>query len=347
MPESNKKFDLNVEVFAVGIWNDIKVSLEMLHDMTANFNKLNSILDVPLKFGHNKEQSITDGEPALGWVDRVWVEGETLFAHFTDIPEIVYEAIKAKRYKNVSIEALFDVTHKGQKYGTVLTAVALLGADQPAVNTLSDLQTYMTSKNLDFTSHATFSKKPIEKEVHSPMTPEEKAEMDRMVVENTALKKTNETQAGSIAKFTTETNELKANAKAIEKSGKEAEFTATKKTMTEDLESLVKAGTITPAKRDELVGGLTVETVEQMKFTIDALKSVDTKKKPGGKDTSTSKGGNEDDSDLTAAERVSMKANEIIAKNSDINFSAAVQSVFKIDPKLAEEYARENDGGDE
>lgn len=95
---------------------------------------------IPLKFGHNSEQPLTDGQPALGWVSHVYREGKKLLADFVDMPSVVYDAIKKGIYKFVSVELLGDVTADTRVIPWVLDAVALLGADPPAVGNLKDLQ---------------------------------------------------------------------------------------------------------------------------------------------------------------------------------------------------------------
>jgi len=254
--------ELNAEIFAVGKWNGIDVTPTMLKELETNFTALGDILDVPLKFGHNDEQPLKDGELALGWIDKVWIEGQKLFAHFKGIPKVVYDAIDKELFKNVSIEALFDVTHKGQDYGTVLTAVALLGVDMPAVNTLADLKTYMTAKNTSFSTFATFSKKPTVDMRNGimPMTTEEQAEFDRLKAANLALTGINADNGVKMAEFSAEQTTLKTELDALKKEGVEKEFSAAKQKVTDSLEALVKAGKIAPAKRDELIKGITPDT---------------------------------------------------------------------------------------
>ena len=134
------------EIFAVGKWNGMEFSETDLDDIVENFGHLSEIHKVPLKFGHNDEQTITDGQPAIGWVKRVYRDGKKLLADFADVPKTVINAIKNKLYRSVSVELLFDVDHNGSKFNHVLDAVALLGAEHPAVNTLADLDALLASR---------------------------------------------------------------------------------------------------------------------------------------------------------------------------------------------------------
>lgn len=338
---------LDVEIFATGKWNGINVTPKMLSELANNFTRLSSTVDVPLKFGHNDEQPMTDGQPALGWVSKVWVEGEKLFATFIDMPEIVYNAMKKKLYKNVSIEALFNVSHKKVEYGTVLTAVALLGADMPAVNTLSDLKTYMTANNLAFSNHATFSKEPQSTNFNSEsstMNEKEQAEFDAMKAKVEAQQKVIDDNATASAKFTADSAKDKATIQSLEDEKKATAFAAEKNSVNAELETLVKAGKCTPAQRDDLIKDFTAETAANVKFTIGVLKG------STGNGMNTDEQGqehNQDDKDkgnLSASDRVDMAAHKLIAANSELQYDEAVKSVFAADPKLAGEFATENDG---
>jgi len=325
---------LDAEIFATGVWNGYTITSNMLLELANNFSRLASVVDVPLKLGHNDEQPMTDGHPALGWVTKVWVEGEKLFARFTDVPDIVYSAIQKKMYKNVSIEALFDVEHKGVRYGTVLTAVALLGVDMPAVNTLADLTTYMTANNLAFSSHATFSKKITDNNVGgSTMTPEEQKEFDRIKEEN--------------RKFSADNEELKGKVKTISEKldqaaeqEKKATFAALTATVNADLESLVKNGQILPAQRDKMMNEFSAETADHIMFTIKFMK--ENKPADESKETGKHKPGSAGDDTLPADQRVAIQAKKFAAENK-VAFSAAVNHILSTDQVLAREYADLND----
>lgn len=141
---------VGAEIFKVGTHNGLDFSAADLDAIVNAFDALKDTIRVPLKFGHNNEQTITDGQPALGWVDRVWKDGIKLLADFSGVPTVVFEAIKNGLYRNVSIELLKDVGLDGGAVRPwVLDGVALLGADSPAVRGLKDLQALtMSAKGL-------------------------------------------------------------------------------------------------------------------------------------------------------------------------------------------------------
>lgn len=127
-----------------GTWDamtgTITITESDLDQIASSFSLLDLAGRVPLKFGHNDSQPLTDGQPALGWVSSLYRQGKKLLGDFTDIPKLVYDLIKAGRYKYLSVELLGDIKAGSRVIPWVLDAVALLGADQPAIGTLKDLQ---------------------------------------------------------------------------------------------------------------------------------------------------------------------------------------------------------------
>jgi len=79
---------------------------------------------------------------ALGWVTKVYREGKKLLADFT-VPEKVAAWIRDGMLRFVSVELLRDVKADTREIPWVLDAVALLGADQPAVGILKSLSLTM------------------------------------------------------------------------------------------------------------------------------------------------------------------------------------------------------------
>lgn len=331
---------LEVEILAPGKWNGIPFDRARMEEVVTNFTTFKELVQVYLKLGHNKEQKMTDGQPALGWVEALHInEAGKLVATFVDLPSIVYNALKKKLYRNVSIEALLDVQHKGEKYGTVLTAVALLGADMPAVNTLSDLQTYMSAGNeLEFSARLELSaiNGTLYKE-DNEMTELEKAlaEVERLKAVNEAQSEAIQLSATSATKSEAEIAQLRAAADKALKDAETAAFSARTDTVKADLESLVKAKVITPAKRDELTREFTAETADKVEFAISMFKEL----KPAGKkeEPSAMNGdGNENLGDTP--DKVLHAKASALSTAQGISYSAAVTSIMESDPKLGREY---------
>lgn len=146
-----------VQIFAVGTHNGDKYTVEDLDQMVAAFEKLKGRIDPPLKIGHTSDEfnielakalgvppaMITgedgQGAMALGWISGLKRDGYILVADFSEVPIPIAELIASGSYKKVSAEILFDVEDKGKTFPKVLSAVALLGAELPAVRDIKDL----------------------------------------------------------------------------------------------------------------------------------------------------------------------------------------------------------------
>jgi len=128
-------FELSdIEVFRAGTWNGDKYTTKDLDAIVEAFGKMG--FRPPIKLGH-AEQS---GAPAYGWVKNIRRVGEKLVADFMDLPEKIFKAIKDHRYDAVSCEIFFDLKRGESVFKRALKAVALLGAEVPAVSGLKPLR---------------------------------------------------------------------------------------------------------------------------------------------------------------------------------------------------------------
>lgn len=136
-------------IFSAGTWNGQTFTEADLDGIVQAFHEAGKAGRVPLKFGHGDSedaQPFREGLPALGWVSKIWRQGKQLMADFTDIPKAVYQAIKNANYKFTSIELLKNAEYDGKRFPHLLDAVALLGAEPPAVDGLSDLQRLVAAR---------------------------------------------------------------------------------------------------------------------------------------------------------------------------------------------------------
>lgn len=122
-----------VEIFKVGTHNGDAYTSEDIDDIVDAFNALD--YQPALKLGHDK----SPGAPAIGYISKLWRKGDTLMANFSDIPEKIFAAIKDKMFNRVSAEIWFNLERAGKKYRRALKALALLGAEVPAVAGLKPL----------------------------------------------------------------------------------------------------------------------------------------------------------------------------------------------------------------
>lgn len=84
--------------------------------------------DAPLTFGHPD----SDRAPAYGWVEKLKSEGGKLYANFSQVPEQVRALVDAGHYRHVSMSLMPDLV--------TLRHVALLGAEQPAIDGLAAVE---------------------------------------------------------------------------------------------------------------------------------------------------------------------------------------------------------------
>lgn len=119
-----------VEIFRAGTWNGDKYTVVDLDAMVDAFGKVG--FTPAVKLGHEAES----GERAWGWIDNIKRIGESLFADLRDITNDVYLIIKEHGFDRVSSEIIWDFERNGEVFRRVLSAVALLGSEVPAVNLL-------------------------------------------------------------------------------------------------------------------------------------------------------------------------------------------------------------------
>lgn len=340
---------LTAEIFAVGKWNGFEFSAHDLKKIAESFNTLGDYLKVPLKFGHNNEQPMTDGMPALGWVNRVWVEGNKLMAEFSNMPSKVMDAIKNKLYRKVSVELDIDVSHKGKRYDYVLSGVALLGADIPAVSVLADLDHYLM-RRASFSSGQKVVFSAIAGSLNSEGDNMEQLEkltkqvadltaiVATLTAENSQIKLSKIEADSKLAKFEAERQEREAEAQKAAMSAKRSEVVKV-------FDDAIKCGAITPAQKSAFSKVLRVED----DAALSMLDMEDVKALTAGNKANFSQQGmgagngqNEEDGRL-ASELVADKANKLMNEGKAASFSVAMQMVFESDKDLARRYLTEND----
>jgi hypothetical protein len=139
----------NVELIHVGSWPASTGQWDVTLD---DLNQAVAALDCPsirkpiIKIGHTDPRF--DGEPAIGWIDNLHVEGDQiLVGDYRGLPgwlaakDSAGNSVLASAWPDRSIEGEYG--HRcqlGHTHPFVLTAVALLGVAAPAVGPLESLQ---------------------------------------------------------------------------------------------------------------------------------------------------------------------------------------------------------------
>jgi cation transport regulator len=258
----------NREIFSVGTWKGDKYTEEDLDDIIKNFNELKADIKPPLKLGHY--DSMNDGKPAIGWISSLKRVGGKLLADFTNIPKIVYDAIKKGGYKRVSSEIIWNYKKDGKLHKKVLAGVALLGANLPAVTNLQDLNAFF-SKGDGMIKIYEFN---LEKEVGNSMEINElkkQYEANLQLAQEKYAKKLEEIQNANkeqLKKYEAELTELKAK-QISEKRNSDIVVVKT------FCDTSIKDGKMTPAMAEIITKDLDKRTYSQdtgFLFTFDQLK---------------------------------------------------------------------------
>lgn len=148
-----------VELVSVGTWaastGVTRITREDLEAMLAAH--ADGFVDKgPIKLGHTSplNDALGDGAPAYGWVVPTGIRPnaqgkDTLVGDLVGMPSQL-AAIAPSAYRRRSVEIAWDVkTPGGKTYRAVLTGVALLGADAPAVKGLADMVALYTAAPAD------------------------------------------------------------------------------------------------------------------------------------------------------------------------------------------------------
>ena len=117
-----------VEIFKTGTHNGDAYTEADLDDMVTAYNDLD--FKPAIKIGHSKD---APGAPAYGWVENVRKQGDRLVADFSSMHDSVVEALRNRSYDRVSSEIYYNLKRGGNTFRRALKAVALLGAEVPAV----------------------------------------------------------------------------------------------------------------------------------------------------------------------------------------------------------------------
>ena len=126
-----------MEIFRIGKWNGREFKKEDLERMASNFRELKGQLVPKLKITHRVKQETLAGLASFG--DIVNIEAREsggslrLFADIDFVPKRVAEWIRDKRFAERSIELRFGFKSGDKTFKDVISAVALLGHEIPAV----------------------------------------------------------------------------------------------------------------------------------------------------------------------------------------------------------------------
>ena len=129
-----------VEIFAAGTWSDSEGRRETysekdLDAMVTAFNETKDKFSPYLKIGH-KDKTRYQDSPAFGWMTGMRRAGKKLVADFAQVPGKLGQLIISGAFPNRSAEILKTPQIGGKVWPWAIKAVALLGANHPALDSL-------------------------------------------------------------------------------------------------------------------------------------------------------------------------------------------------------------------
>lgn len=358
----------NLEIFATGTHRaqtgTVTVTDDDLDKIVDAFNSLqgSNVVRPHLKLGHTDAQKWfgqKDGIPALGWITKVWRQGRKLLANVNDVPDALMDMIKSRRFHNVSSEVFWDapISHEGRTFPRVLSAVALLGVEMPAVKDLAGLASalFQAGPIHQFSGDSI----AIEATIEEPIMPPEKKDdapvllysqaQHESLVEAAVAKAVKDAEA----KFAEETKgkdeELKVVTQRAEQA--EAEITkvkaeATKAQATTLVDQAIKDGKLLPKQKDFAVAALTASDTkvkfgdkgeeksmpELFKDFLEASgKVIDTSEKGDGTTKTVEFS--------TVAEEVDYKVKAFQSEKDEKDYGKALDAVLAADKDLHQRYA--------
>lgn len=110
---------------------------QQLRDMASAAAELRGEINPPSKIGHSKSS-----DPAVGWLDNIRVndDGTKLLADVRNVPKTFSDLIDAGAWRHRSVELRKYTSQKtGKTYDWVVSGLAWLGGQLPAVKTLDDV----------------------------------------------------------------------------------------------------------------------------------------------------------------------------------------------------------------
>lgn len=355
---------MGVPIFRSGKWNNMSFTDEDLDDMVANFEKLGDAQRVPLKIGHDRQTNeqlssdgkVHDGQPAVGWIQNLRRVGSDLVADFVNVPRVVREAIKNKLFRTVSIELLMGVRRGKEVLRHVLDGVAILGADQPAVHSLGDLDRYLAGRSVAFddAGHRLVfetiagERKSIrgddmdEKQVQAMIDKALSAQSAKHDEELSSLKKKFSASEDKASELERENKRLKAEADERKETEAKAKVKFARDKATGILEAAVKAEKITPAQRETFTKLFGID--DDQRVVRDSLEEeINDTLKTFGVEIPDKEGKGMDDPDANNREKdvfkeVERRVRAERAKDDKLDYGKAFRKVMTADPKLHAEY---------
>jgi len=337
-----------VEIFATGKHRGsevINITDNDLAEMVNSFNELSGAggFQPVLKLGHDDVQKFfgaRKGAPNLGFVEKLRIEGSKILADFTNVPDALFDLIKSRRFNSVSIEMFPKTEFNGKQFKNVLTAVALLGAELPAVKGLKDLAATLFTEEVE----SGFEGEKIElKEQDMPATYNQE-QLDALV-EAAVAKTKDEVRAeftDQVATITEERDDAVNGQKTAEDALRTFEDDTRKSNAAAMVDKAIEDGKLLPKQKDAALAfalnlsGTVKLGNEEKSLTVlfnEFIDGLPTKVELGEKGSGGSK-----ETFSTAASEVDVKARAKQAEKDGMDYATARNIVLSEDEDLKQRY---------
>jgi hypothetical protein len=329
----------------------ITIGIAELDQMVASFEALTPIggFTPVLKLGHAEAQKFmgqTSGAPNLGIVGKIFREGEKVLANFLNVPDAVVDLIRQKRFANVSVEVVPNLEFDGKSFSQVLTAVALLGAELPAVKGLKELASVLFTE---------VEVKPIQadnivsyEQETEPMTVTYTQEQHDALVEaavSKAVEAAKVEYAETAERLTAERDEAIEAVKTVKTNFAEYTDTVAKAEAETMVDQAIKDGKLLPKQKDAAMAFMsnltgTVKFDDEDKsmrvMFADFLGAMPTKI-----DTSEKGSGTPDETEdyANASTQVDVLARKAMKENGKLSYAEARNEVLDSDAELKAAYS--------
>lgn len=132
-----KKMSKMIPILRIGRYKDASgrnydITSQVLKELVESFKSKTA----PLVKGHP-----TNDAPAMGWVEKLKIEGDKLLASFSEVTEAFQEEVAQSAFRNISASFFMPLSESNPAKGKYcLRHVGALGASRPAIPNLGTLQ---------------------------------------------------------------------------------------------------------------------------------------------------------------------------------------------------------------
>lgn len=348
-----------VEIFASGTHHGsqkVEITESDLDQMVHSFEVLKDKegFKPVLKLGHDEAQSFfgqVKGAPNLGFIDRIWRVGKKILADFSNVPDALVDLIDRRRYNAVSIEVIPKTEVDGVSFSNVLVAVALLGAELPAVKGLKELAATLFT---EVPKGPKFSGDALEfifsKEMEMPAT-YSKEQLDDLIaaavskavdVAKNEFEATVSELSGKVAKAEKAVDTANATSITASDALRQYEDDVRKASAETMVDDAIKAGKLVPAQKDEALAFAlnlrgTIKFGDTEKSASDVFKSF-IEGLPAKVDFSERGAAGESNSTNDAMAEVHQRATKFVQENDKMTYADARTRVLAENPLLKQRY---------